>query len=76
MFERSGAARALVECKAPTVKINQAVFDQVARYNLVFRVEYLFVTNGLQHYCCKIDFETGEIIFLPDIPTYDSLLTS
>ena len=63
----------LVECKAPEVNINQASFDQVARYNLAFRVRYLIVSNGLKHYCCQIDFETEEISFLSEIPAYGEL---
>ncbi|MDG1476239.1 MAG: type I restriction enzyme HsdR N-terminal domain-containing protein, partial [Vicingaceae bacterium] len=39
----------LIECKAPKVKINQEVFEQIARYNMVFKVPYLIVTNGLEH---------------------------
>jgi len=66
----------LVECKAPEVNINQASFDQVARYNLAFRVRYLIVTNGLKHYCCQIDFESGKITFLKEIPSYDSLVVN
>jgi hypothetical protein len=69
----AGAPAVLVECKAPEVKITQAVFDQAARYNLVFRVKYLMVTNGLKHYCCEIDFENGKIHFLEDIPAYTEL---
>ena len=69
----AGHPAVLVECKAPEVSINQASFDQVARYNLAFSVRYLMVTNGLKHYCCKIDFETGKIIFLQQIPEYSDL---
>jgi len=64
----------LVECKAPAVNINQATFDQVARYNMAFRVRYLIVTNGMKHYACLLDFETEKITFLREIPPYDSLL--
>jgi hypothetical protein len=66
----------LVECKAPEVSINQASFDQVARYNLAFKVSYLIVTNGLKHYCCKLDFKTEKISFLSEIPAYAELVTS
>ena len=69
----AGNPAVLVECKAPEVEINQATFDQVARYNLVFRVSYLMVTNGLKHYCCELNFETGKIIFLNQIPEYGDL---
>lgn len=64
----------IVECKAPEVKIQQGVFDQVAVYNLEFRVPYLVVTNGKEHYCCLIDFKNREIRFLENIPDYNSLL--
>jgi hypothetical protein len=63
----------LVECKAPEVRISQASFDQVARYNLAFRVSYLIVTNGLKHYCCQVDFNTEKISFLSEIPAYEAL---
>lgn len=69
----AGYPALLVECKAPEVAISQASFDQVARYNLAFRVSYLLVSNGLRHYCCRIDFETGKITFLSEIPAYADL---
>lgn len=69
----AGTPAVLVECKAPEVKISQAVFDQAARYNLVFKVKYLMVTNGLKHYCCQIDFETQKVDFLSDIPHFQDL---
>jgi len=72
----AGHPALLVECKAPEVTISQASFDQVARYNLAFKVSYLIVTNGLKHYCCLIDFETEKITFLKEIPSYDSLIIS
>jgi hypothetical protein len=69
----AGAPAVLVECKAPGVRINRETFDQAARYNMVFRVRYLMVTNGLKHYCCFIDFETRSIRFMEEIPEYASL---
>ncbi|MEA3461321.1 MAG: type I restriction enzyme HsdR N-terminal domain-containing protein [Bacteroidota bacterium] len=72
----AGHPALLVECKAPEVNISQATFDQVARYNLAFRVRYLMVTNGLKHYCCQLDFETEKITFLKEIPAYGDLLST
>jgi len=69
----AGQPALLVECKAPEVSIRQDTFDQVARYNLAFRVRYLMVTNGLKHYCCRVDFESGKITFLSDIPSYEEI---
>ncbi|MCK5068452.1 MAG: type I restriction enzyme HsdR N-terminal domain-containing protein [Bacteroidales bacterium] len=69
----AGNPAVLVECKAPEVKITQAVFDQAARYNLEFKVKYLMVTNGIKHYCCEIDFENEKINFLNALPDYKEL---
>ncbi len=73
VFNKDLTYLALVECKAPEVKITQDVFDQVARYNLAFRVSYMMITNGLNHYCCKIDFTDRSVSFLNEIPEYSSI---
>lgn len=69
-FSKFGHPLLLVECKAPSIKITQKVFDQIARYNLSLRVDYLIVTNGLQHFCCKLDFANNSYSFLEEIPDY------
>lgn len=60
----------LVECKAPDVKITKDVFDQIAVYNLKLNVKYLILTNGINHYCCVMDFNEKKYVFLPNIPAY------
>lgn len=60
----------LVECKNPRVPIDEAVFRQIAMYNLPLRVPYLLVTNGIQTWCCRIDFEAESWSFLPELPHY------
>lgn len=60
----------LVECKAPSVPVTQAVFDQVARYNLPLRVPFLAVSNGLQTYCCAMDYEASSYVFLDLLPEF------
>jgi hypothetical protein len=69
----AGSPAVLVECKAPEVRIHRETFDQAARYNMVFRVRYLMVTNGLKHYCCFIDFDAQRVRFMEEIPEYASL---
>ncbi len=71
VHNREGKPWLIVECKAPTVKISQDVFDQIARYNFVLKVPYLVVTNGLEHYCCQMDYQAASYIFLENIPPYD-----
>lgn len=73
LYKRDLTAQMIVEYKAPDVKITQAVFDQIGRYNLVLHVDYLVVSNGLCHYCCQMDYEHNTYRFLPDIPAYQAL---
>ncbi|MFP4470870.1 MAG: type I restriction enzyme HsdR N-terminal domain-containing protein [Bacteroidales bacterium] len=74
VYGRSGNPLLMVECKAPLVKITQKTFDQVARYNISLRVPVLVVTNGMEHFCCLIDFEKSSYGFLEEIPDYQTLL--
>ena len=69
-YDRNGKALLLVECKAPGVKIDQKVFDQAAMYNMKFRVNYLVVTNGLEHFGCKINHHEKNYHFLEQIPDF------
>jgi hypothetical protein len=70
VFNKEGYPEIIVECKAPKIKITQATFDQIARYNLKLKANFLIVTNGLEHFYCKMDFEKETYIFLQDIPDY------
>ncbi|MDR1341154.1 MAG: type I restriction enzyme HsdR N-terminal domain-containing protein [Prevotellaceae bacterium] len=73
VHNRQGNPLLAVECKAPTVKITQSVFEQLARYNLQLKVPYLVVTNGLTHFFCQYSDTEKQYLFLKDIPEYDSL---
>ncbi|WP_289158261.1 type I restriction enzyme HsdR N-terminal domain-containing protein [uncultured Muribaculum sp.] len=73
VFNNSGKPMVIIEYKAPEVAISQKVFDQIVRYNMVLHADYLFVSNGMTHYCCSIDYTTGRYAFLQEIPPYASL---
>lgn len=73
VYDRSGQAKVIIEYKAPTVTISQKVFDQIARYNMVLHVDYLIVSNGLKHYCVKMEYDGGRFEFLQEIPAYAEL---
>lgn len=60
----------LVECKAPEVSITQETFDQAARYNMRLGVDLIAVTNGLVHFCCRVDHATHSYQFLPSLPHF------
>jgi len=72
IYNTQGTPEIIVECKAMNVKITQTTFDQIARYNLKLNANYLIVTNGLEHYFCKMDFKKQQYIFLEDIPNYNA----
>ena len=73
VYNTLGKPHVIVECKAPEVKISQDTFDQIARYNFTLKASYLIVTNGLSHFCCKMDYENNSYAFLKDIPLYSEL---
>ncbi len=70
VFNPDGSIHLIVECKAADIDINQKTFDQIARYNLALDASYLMVTNGINHYYCKMDFKKEQYQFLKDIPDY------
>lgn len=63
----------IVEYKAPSIEITQNVFNQIVRYNSVFKAKYLIVSNGMSHYCCRVDYNNNKIEFLKEIPDYSEL---
>ena len=73
LYDHEARPRMIVEYKAPTVAVSQRTFDQICRYNMVLQVQYLIVSNGLRHYCCRLDYEKGGYVFLEDIPAYETL---
>ena len=70
VYDKSGTPKVIVEYKRPSVTITQKVFNQISRYNLVLHVDYLIISNGLKHYCVKMEYPTGTYTFLQDIPNY------
>lgn len=73
VFNKSGEPNLIIECKSPAVEISQDTFDQISDYNRHFNVDYLIITNGIKHYCCKFDKKTGSFIFTGEIPEYSEL---
>ncbi len=70
IFDKNGNPHIIVECKAPSIKITQDAFDQIARYNLKLQAKYLIVTNGLEHFYCKMNYQQMKYDFLKEIPNY------
>jgi hypothetical protein len=64
---------AIVEYKSPTVVVSQQTFDQIVRYNIALQVPWLMVSNGMQHFCCRIDYINKVYRFEKEIPAYEAL---
>lgn len=75
LYSRDLKPKMIIEYKAPHIPITQKVFDQISIYNMLLHVDYLVVSNGLQHYICKMDYNDKKYLFLEDIPDYKELLT-
>jgi hypothetical protein len=67
VYNSDGSIKLLVECKSPEIKITQKTFDQIAIYNMSLKADLLMVTNGINHYYCKIDYENQCYKFINDI---------
>lgn len=74
IFDRSGNPLLVAEFKAPEIKISQQTFDQIVRYNMQLKVPFLVVSNGMQHYCCRINYAENSYAFLPEIPDFTAIL--
>lgn len=70
LYNRAMQPQMIVEYKAPDIAITQRVFDQITAYNLLLHVDYLVVSNGLEHYCCRMDYARNSYSFLREIPNY------
>ena len=70
VFDNNFQPFLLVECKAATIPIDQTTFEQIARYNLVFRVPFLLVTNGISTFCCQMDYTTEAVTFMTELPSF------
>ncbi len=68
LYNNCGKPKMIVECKAPDVKITQKTFDQIAVYNILLEVDYLMITNGLMHFCSKMNYKNNSFAFLQNIP--------
>ena len=74
IYDKTTKAKLIVECKAPSVKITQNTVDQIVRYNMTLKVDYLVVTNGLNHYCIQINYKENKYSFINEVPDFSELL--
>jgi hypothetical protein len=65
--------KVIIEYKAPSIALTQKVFDQISAYNLLLHVDYLMVSNGMENYCCKMNYKNKKYLLFKDIPNYKNL---
>lgn len=70
IFNNQGKPFMIVECKAPGITLNNKTFEQAAGYNFKLKVDYLLITNGMKHYCSRLNHEAKSWEFLKDVPDY------
>ena len=73
LYNKVTLPQMIIEYKAPTIRLQQKTFDQISAYNLLLKVDYLIVSNGMQHVCCRMDYDNQKYCFLETIPDYQNL---
>ena len=73
LYNQEAQPQMIIEYKAPTVSLTQRVFDQISAYNLLLHVDFLVVSNGVQHVFCKMDYARQSYDMQSDIPDYAEL---
>ena len=73
LYNRALQPQMIIEYKAPHVEITQQVFNQITVYNHLLHVDFLVISNGLQHFCCRMDYDHQSYVFLQEIPDYQLL---
>jgi len=73
VHNRKGKPVMIVECKSPDIKLDEGVFEQIATYNMNYKVPYIVVTNGMVHYAGKFNPGQTRPDYLVVIPLYEEL---
>lgn len=71
IYNNIGEKILLAEFKAPSVKITNSTFEQISSYNIIHKIPLLLVSNGIDHYYCKVDFRSNSYKFIDDVPNYN-----
>lgn len=74
VYDRELNPVVICEYKNPSIDITQEVFDQIVRYNITLKVKFLIVSNGITHYCCKMDYDRQSYEYLNEIPSYSEII--
>ena len=73
VFASTGHPLMIIEYKAPSINLNQEVFNQIVRYNMALKANYLVVSNGYVNYFCKVNYTENSITLLEEMPSYSQI---
>ena len=68
IYDRHSQPFMLIECKAPHVVLDAKTLQQAANYNSQIQAPFLAISNGKQHFCFKINFNTKKTEQISDFP--------
>ncbi len=68
VYDRNMKPFLLVEMKAPKIKVNEDVLEQIAWYNLPIQAPYIMITNGIDTLCYRMNYDDQTFEKLLDIP--------
>ena len=69
-YDKNVVPQIVVECKAPDIKITQKTFNQIWKYAIILKTNWVIVTNGVNTYCCKLNKEKNIFEFVNQFPRY------
>ena len=73
VFNKNEDVLLLIELKAPKIKVDEKVFNQILAYNYRIKAPFLLVSNGINHYSAEVNLEQKNYKFLTEIPTYQAI---
>lgn len=70
VYDRHHQPWMMVECKALSIPLSEAVLHQVLRYNIAVPVRYLVITNGTN--CYAFHKRDQQLVPLAELPDFES----
>lgn len=74
LCDKFGVAKMVVECKAPYIALTNQTLGQTMQYNRQLTVDYLLVTNGINHFCWQWRETLRQFQAISYIPSYQTCI--
>jgi hypothetical protein len=74
IFNRDSEPIAIIECKAPEIKLSENTLFQIAQYNFKLQVDWLILTNGLETIVAKVDYNKKSLDYFENVPNFEVLI--